>query len=102
MVTHYTNERGKTACGRNNHHLVSTLEVRRVRCKSCLDSHVYQQGIWFSEFQNQTGTEPKGLREWAIGTMPFDMAAQHSLACYRAETTVLAERLERQLNPLII
>lgn len=102
MVTHYTYEGGKIACGRNNHELVGTSEVRRVRCKNCLDSDVYQQGIWFSEFQNQTGTEPKRLREWAAGTMPFDMAAQHSLACYRAEIAALAERLERQLDPLII
>ena len=102
MITHYRYESGKSACGRNNHNLTGTSDVKRVRCKNCLDSHGYQQGIWFSEFQNLTGTEPRGLREWAAGTMPFDTAAHHSLASYRAETASLADRLERQLEPLII
>ncbi|WMJ00159.1 hypothetical protein RBU55_00985 [Pseudomonas chlororaphis subsp. aurantiaca] len=102
MVTHYTGESGKIACGRNNHYLVSTSEVSGVRCKKCLGSHVYQQGVWFGEFQRHTGTEPMGLEEWAAGTMPFAKAAQHSLTCYRIEVQEMVDRLERQLNPLIL
>ncbi|WP_454835321.1 hypothetical protein [Pseudomonas lini] len=102
MVTHYTGESGKIACGRNNHDLVGTSEVSGVRCKMCLASLAYQRGFWFSEFQSHTGTEPMGLEGWAAGTMPFDKAAQHSLACYRMEVQEMVDRLEHQLNPLIL
>lgn len=102
MVTHYTGKGGKIACGRSNHDLVSTSDVNRVRCKTCLGSQFYQQGVWFGEFQSHTGTEAMGLEEWAAGTMPFTQAAQHSLACYLMEAQEVADRLERALDPLTL
>ncbi|MCF5554260.1 hypothetical protein GIV71_28070 [Pseudomonas syringae] len=102
MVVHYSGEGGKIACGRNNHELGSTSEISRVRCKNCLDSQAYRQGVWFNTFEGQTGTEPVGLDEWANGTMPFAKAAQHSLACYQMEVQATVDRLERALNPLIV
>lgn len=102
MVIHYSGEIGKIACGRNDHDLVCTSEVSRVRCENCLDSRSYKQGIWFSDFQGQTGTEPKGLNAWADGTMPFVKAAQYSLACYRTEVQERIDLLERHLDPLIV
>lgn len=102
MVMHYSGEGGKIACGRNNHNLTGTSEVSCVRCKNCLDSQAYQQGVWFSKFQSQTGTKPMGQEEWVNGTMPFVKAAQLSLASYRMEVQETVDRLERELNPLIV
>ncbi|WP_116818279.1 hypothetical protein [Pseudomonas savastanoi] len=102
MVMHYSGEGGNIACGRNNHAITNTREVSRVRCRNCLDSQGYQQGLWFSEFQIHTGAEPKGLEEWADGTTPFEKAAQYSLACFRQETQEMVDRLENQLNTLIL
>lgn len=89
------------ACGQTNN-TNSTNEVKRVTCQKCAGSTIYRQGYWFAAFQDHTGTEPMGLEEWAVGTMPFDKAAQYSLACFRQETQEMIDRLEHQLNPLVL
>lgn len=101
MVTHYTGEGGKIACGRNNHDLVSSSGVGGVRCEKCLGSQAYQQGVWFGEFHLQTSTEPLGLEKWVAGTMFFAEAAQYSLTCYPQKAQEMVDHLERQLNTLI-
>ncbi|AZC91311.1 hypothetical protein C4K29_5032 [Pseudomonas chlororaphis subsp. piscium] len=46
--------------------------------------------------------KPMGQEEWVNGTMPFVKAAQLSLASYRMEVQETVDRLERELNPLIV
>lgn len=102
MITHYAPRGGQVACGRNNHDLNSTPQPAGVRCKKCLSSHSFKQGLWFDEFQKRTGTEAIGLEDWSDGTSTFSVAAQYSIDCFLREAEEMAQGLERDLRPLVV
>lgn len=60
------------------------------------------QRAWFEDFEACTGGSAHGLEDFEDGHIGFAEAAQHSLACYRMEAHDIANRLERDLNPLIL
>lgn len=59
------------------------------------------QRAWFNEFEAVTGGDAVGLGDLEAGLTTFAQAAKHSLACFRQESQEIADRLERELNPLI-
>lgn len=61
-----------------------------------------EQQAWFKEFEDSTGGSALGLEDFEDGLMTFAEAAQYSLACYRQEAQATADRLELELNPLIL
>ncbi|MNC21646.1 hypothetical protein D3C75_696300 [compost metagenome] len=60
------------------------------------------QRAWFKEFEDSTGGSALGLEDFEDGLTTFIEAAQHSIAAYRQEAQATADRLEREMNPLII
>ncbi|WP_116892939.1 hypothetical protein [Pseudomonas savastanoi] len=60
------------------------------------------QRAWFKEFEDTTGGSALGLEDFEDGLTTFAEAAQHSIAAYRQEAQATADRLERELNPLIL
>lgn len=60
------------------------------------------QRAWFKEFEDSTGGSALGLEDFVDGLTTFAEAAQHSIAAYRQEAQATADRLERELNPLIL